>query len=68
MAKISKTKTHVKIYLTPLECNALSHIVAEGAAGLFDDDHETSCWSAAHGRVNDIIGPALRQAEEISNG
>lgn len=60
MAKVSRTKTHVKIYLTPIEVDAFSHIISEGVEGLRHD-----MWTPAMGRVNSTVGPALRLAREI---
>ena len=60
MAKVSRTKTHVKIYLTPIEVDAFTHMMSEGATGLQHDS-----WSPAHERVDNTVGPALRLAREI---
>jgi len=60
MAKVSRTKTHVKIYLTPIEVDAFTDMMSEAATGLRHDS-----WSPAMDRVDDTVGPARRLAKEI---
>lgn len=63
MAKVSRTKTHVKIYLTPIEVDAFASIIREGVAGLRFDYEQ---WSPAMDRVDSTVGKALRLADEIT--
>lgn len=63
MAKVSRTKTHVKIYLTPIEVDAFASIISEGVAGLRFD---YSQWTSAFYRVDSTVGKAQRLAKEIT--
>lgn len=70
--KVSKTKTHVKIYLTPLEVSALFILLSEGLA-LLEDYPEASHWAdvqeyKAAKRIIDGFGAVLGAADEITAG
>jgi hypothetical protein len=70
--KVSKTKTHVKIYLTPLEVSALLRLLSEGEA-LLEDHPGAGHWAdsqefKAANRIINGFGAALRTADEITAG
>ena len=67
MAKVGKTKTHVKIYLTPLEVEAYAHLVGEGMMSQIDVRGGEN--PPAHfNRVEDTVNEALQAAEQIRSG
>jgi hypothetical protein len=65
MAKVGRTKTHVKIYLTPNEVDALVSLMVEGLAGFEVSTPEGP--TPAMLRVDATVGKALRLAEEIKH-